>query len=123
MTDSVGSVASAVVALCHSGPYHALSQAKGRTIMTMTRVLRAVGFTLGLTLFVAPALAKSSYWYTVRSCQFYPSGGHRTPAETAACRKQRDAAGETLRFCRDQNRRGPTPCGPTQDAVWTVKKR
>ena len=91
--------------------------------MTMTRLLGAAGFALGLTLCAAPALAKTSYWYTVRSCQFYPGGGHRTPAETAACQKQRAVAGETLRYCRDQQRRGgPHLCAPNQDAVWTVKR-
>ena len=90
--------------------------------MTTTRLLGVVGFTLSLMLFAGPALAKNSYWYTVRSCQFYPGGGHRTPAETIACRKQRAMAGETLRFCRDQIGRGPVPCGPNQDAVSTVKR-
>ncbi len=88
--------------------------------MSMTRFLAAVGFTLSLMLFASPASAKGSYWYTVRSCQFYPGGGHRTPAETAACRRQKAVAGEVLRFCRDQQRRGPLPCGPNQGTVWTV---
>jgi len=91
--------------------------------MTMTRLLgAAVGFTLTLTFFASSASAKNGYWYTVRSCLFYPGGGHRTPAETVACRNQRAIAGETLRFCRDQTRRGPLPCGPNQDAVWTVRR-
>ena len=88
--------------------------------MTMIRLLGALGVILSLTLFASPALAKGVFWYTQRSCLFYPGGGHRTPAETAACRKQRSIAGETLRFCRDQQRRGPLPCGPNQSAVWTV---
>ena len=88
--------------------------------MSMTRFLAAVGFTLSLTLFASPASAKGLYWYTVRSCQFYPGGGHRTPAETAECRRQRAVAGEVLRFCRDQTRRGPLPCGPNQESVRTV---
>ena len=88
--------------------------------MTMTRFLGAVGFTLTLMLFASPASAKDLLWYTARSCQFNPGGGQRTPAETAACRKQRAIAGETLRFCRDRNRRGPLPCDPNQDTVWRV---
>ena len=88
--------------------------------MVMTRFLAAVGFTLSFLLFASPASAKDLLWYTARSCQFYPGGGHRTPAETAACRKQRATAGETLRFCRDQTRRGPLPCGPNQESVRTV---
>ena len=90
--------------------------------MTMTRFLGAVGFTLSLMLFASAASAKGLGWYTVHSCQFYPGGGHRTPAETAACREQRAIAGETLRFCRDQTRRGPIPCAPNQDAVSTVRR-
>ena len=91
--------------------------------MTMPRLLGAVGFTVSLTLFaVPPASAKGVYWYTVRSCLFYPGGGHRTPAETVACRKQRAIAGETLRFCRDQNRRGPLRCEPNEDPLWTVRR-
>ena len=54
-------------------------------------------------------IAKSSYWYTRRSCQFYPSGGRRTPQETEACRRAHE--GSQIRFCRDQQRRGPLPCG------------
>jgi hypothetical protein len=88
--------------------------------MSMTRFLAAVGFTLSLVLFASAASAKGLYWYTVRSCQFYPDGGHRTPGETAACRIHRAAAGEVLRFCRDQARRGPLPCGPNQETVWRV---
>lgn len=88
--------------------------------MTVTRFLGAVGFTLSLTLFASPASAKGVYWYTQRSCQFYPGGGHRAPAEIAACRKQRAIAGESLRFCRDQQRRGPLLCGSNQAPVWTV---
>jgi|GEM_PF-3993666 hypothetical protein len=88
--------------------------------MSMTRFLAAVGFTLSLMLFASPASAKGLYWYTARSCQFYPGGGHRTPAETAACRRQRAVAGEVLRFCRDQARRGPLPCVPNQVSVRTV---
>src|SRR5262249_54629802 len=111
---------------CGAMPLRTISRittAKGQTTMTMTRLLGAAGFTLSLTLLAAPALAKSSYWYTARSCQFYPSGGHRTPAETAACRQQRAAARETLKYCRDQQRRGgPLLCGPNQDAVWTVRR-
>jgi hypothetical protein len=56
--------------------------------MTIERLFGAVGFSLALTLVASPALAKSSYWYTNRSCQFYPGGGHRTPAETEACQKK-----------------------------------
>ena len=59
-------------------------------------------------------VAKSSYWYTQRSCQFHPSGGRRTPQETEACRRQRAQQGPPIRFCRDQQRRGPVPCGPNQ---------
>jgi hypothetical protein len=91
--------------------------------MTRKRLFSAVGFSLALTLAASPALARSSYWYTNRSCQFYPGGGHRTPAETEACQKKRAIAGETLRYCRDQQRRvGRDLCGPNQDAVWTVKR-
>jgi hypothetical protein len=80
--------------------------------MTTTRLLGALGFTMGLTLAASSAFAKSSYWYTVRSCQFYPGGGHRTPVETAACR-QRAIVGETMKYCRDQQRRnGRILCGP-----------
>jgi hypothetical protein len=88
--------------------------------MTMRQLLGAGGFAVSLTLFASPAVAKGVYWYTVRYCLFHPGGGHRTPAETIACRKQRAIAGETLRFCRDQNRRGPLPCGPNQEAVSKV---
>jgi hypothetical protein len=88
--------------------------------MSMTRFLVAVGFTLSLMLFASPASAKNLLWYTARSCQFYPGGGHRTPAETSACRRQRAVAGEVLRFCRDQARRGPLPCTPNQETVWRV---
>jgi hypothetical protein len=88
--------------------------------MTMTRLLGAAGFTLSLALFASPAFAKGVYWYTQRSCLFFPGGGHRTPAETAACRRQRAIAGESLRFCRDQQRRGPLPCRPDQATIWTV---
>jgi hypothetical protein len=88
--------------------------------MSMTRLLAAVGFTLSLMFFTSAASAKGLYRYTVRSCQFYPAGGQRTPAETAACRRHRAAAGEVLRFCRDQARRGPLPCGPNQETVWRV---
>ena len=88
--------------------------------MSMTRCLAAVGFTLSLRLLASPASAKDLLWYTVRSCQFDPGGGHRTPAETAACRRQRAVAGEALGFCRDQTRRGPLPCAPNQATVWTV---
>lgn len=88
--------------------------------MTMARLPGAAGIILSLMLFASPALTKGAFWYTQRSCSFYPGGGHRTPAETAACHKQRTMAGETLRFCRDQQRRGPLPCGPNQGTVWTV---
>jgi hypothetical protein len=88
--------------------------------MSMTRFLVAVGFTLSLMLFASPASAKKLLWYTARSCLFYPGGGHRTLAETAACRREMAVAGEVLRFCRDQTRRGPLPCGPNQDTVWRV---
>lgn len=57
-------------------------------------------------------IAKSSYWYTRRSCQFYAGGGRRTPQETEACRRAH--GGSQIRFCRDQQRRGPLPCGPNQ---------
>jgi len=95
--------------------------------MAMPQLLRSfalgvVGFTLGLTLVASSASAKGVYWYTARSCLFYPSGGHRTPAETAACRKQRAIAGETIRFCKDQNRRSPLICGPNQDTLWAIKR-
>jgi hypothetical protein len=87
----------------------------------MTRLLGAIGFILSLTLLTSPAQAvKGAFWYTRHSCQFYPGGGHRTPAEVAACRKQKAVAGEVLRFCRDQQRKGPLPCAPNQSAVWTV---
>ena len=86
----------------------------------MKRFLGAVGLTLGLMLFASAASAKGVYWYTVRSCQFYPGGGHRMPAETAACRKQKAVAGDVLRYCRDQTRRGPIPCSPNQETVWKV---
>jgi hypothetical protein len=88
--------------------------------MVMTRFLAAMGFTLSLMLFASAASAKGLHWYTVRSCQYYPGGGHRTPAETAECRRHRAVAGEVLRFCRDQTRRGPLPCGPNQETVWRV---
>jgi hypothetical protein len=58
-------------------------------------------------------VAKSSYWYTQRSCQFYPSGGRRTSQETEACQRERAQQGPTIRFCRDQQLR-PLPCGPNQ---------
>jgi hypothetical protein len=88
--------------------------------MVMMRLLSAAAFTLSLMLFASAASAKGVYWYTVRSCQFYPGGGHRTPAETAACRKQRAVAGEVLRYCRDHARGDPLPCGPNQETVWRV---
>jgi hypothetical protein len=88
--------------------------------MSVTRFLAAVGFALSLMLFASAASAKGVHWYTVRSCQFYPAGGHRTPAETAECRRHSAAAGEVLRFCRDQARRGPLPCGPNQETVWRI---
>jgi hypothetical protein len=88
--------------------------------MSMTRFLAALGFTLSLMLFASPASAKGLLWFTARSCQFYPGGGHRTSAETAACRRHRVVAGEVLRFCRDQARRGPLPCAPNQVNVRTV---
>jgi hypothetical protein len=90
--------------------------------MSTTRFLAAVGFTLGLMLFASPASAKNLLWYTARSCQFYPGGGHRTPAETSMCRRERAAAREVLGFCRDQARRGPLPCTPNQVSVWTVAR-
>ena len=62
-------------------------------------------------------IAKSSYWYTSRSCQFYPGGGRRTPQETEACQRQRAHEGPPIRFCRDQQRRGPLPCGPNQSPI------
>jgi len=88
--------------------------------MSMTRFLAAVGFTLSLMLFASPASAKNLLWYTERSCQFYQGGGHRTSTETVACRRERAVAGEVLRFCRDQTRRGPLVCGSNQATVWTV---
>ena len=88
--------------------------------MVMTRFLAAVGFTLSLMLLASPASAKDLLWYSARSCQFYQGGGHRTPAETAACRRQRAVAGEVVSFCRDQARRGPLPCTTNQVSVWTV---
>jgi hypothetical protein len=60
-------------------------------------------------------IAKSSYWYTMHSCQFYPGGGHRTPQETAACRIQGAHDGPSIRFCRNRDLKGgPLPCGPNQ---------
>jgi hypothetical protein len=59
-------------------------------------------------------VAKSSYWYTRRSCQYNPSGGRRTPEETEACRRQKAHDGPPIRFCRDRQRRGPLPCSPNQ---------
>lgn len=64
--------------------------------------------------FDAIQVAKSSYWYTRRSCQFYPGGGRRTPQEIEACRAQKALEGPPQRYCRDQQRRGPLPCGPNQ---------
>jgi hypothetical protein len=88
--------------------------------MTTTRFLGAAGFALSLMLFASPASARF-YWYTMHSCQFYPSGGPRTPAEIAACRRQA-LAGNVLRLCRDQMRRGPLPCEPDQATVWTAPR-
>jgi hypothetical protein len=86
----------------------------------LTRVLCAAGLTLGVALFAAPASAKF-YWYTAHACQFYPGGGKRAPAETAAC-LQRMRAGEVRSLCRDHMRRGPLPCEPGQETVWTVPR-
>jgi len=86
----------------------------------MTRFLGAAGLVLSLTLLASPAEARF-FWYTMHSCQFYPSGGLRTPAEVAACRKQR-AEGNVLKLCRDPMRRGPLPCRSDQATVWTAPR-
>jgi hypothetical protein len=85
----------------------------------MLRFLGAAGLALSLMLPAAPAAAR--YSYTMHACQFYPSGGKRTPAEVAQCRKQR-LAGSVLRLCRDKAGRGPLPCEPGQAAVWTARR-
>lgn len=86
----------------------------------MMRFLGAGGLALSLMLPASPASARF-FWYTMHACQFYPGGGLRTPAEVAACRKQR-AAGNVLKLCRDQMRRGPVPCSPSQTTVWTAPR-
>jgi hypothetical protein len=86
----------------------------------MMRFLGAAGLTLSLMLPAAPASAKF-YWYTMHACQFYPSGGKRTPAEVAECRKQK-LAGNVLKLCRDPTGRGPLPCEPNQATVWTAPR-
>ena len=90
--------------------------------MVMTRFLGASSFALSLTLLASASSAKGVYWYTLHSCQFYAGGGHRTPAEAAACRRHGALVGEVLRFCRDQQRRGPLPCEPNQVSVWTIAR-
>jgi hypothetical protein len=85
----------------------------------MMRFLGAAGLALSLMLPAAPASARFSY--TLHACQFYPSGGKRTPAEVAACRKQ-TLSGNVLKFCRDPAFRGPLPCEPNQTAVWTARR-
>jgi hypothetical protein len=42
--------------------------------MTTTRLLGAVGFTMGLTLAAYSAFAKSSYWYTDAPANFTQAG-------------------------------------------------
>jgi hypothetical protein len=86
----------------------------------MMRFLGAAGLALSLMLPAAPASARF-FWYTMHSCQFYPSGGKRTPAEVAECRKQR-LAGNVLKLCRDPMRRGPLPCESNQTTVWTAPR-
>ena len=86
----------------------------------MMRFLGAAGLALSLMLPAAPASARFSY--TMHACQFYPSGGKRTPAEVASCRHQHRQAGNVLRLCRDPAFRGPRPCGPNQAAVWTARR-
>jgi hypothetical protein len=88
--------------------------------MIMTRFVGAAAFTPSLTLFASPGSAKGFYWYTLHSCQFCPGGGHRTPAQTAACRKQKAVVGEVLRFCGDRQRRGPLACEPNQVSLRTT---
>jgi hypothetical protein len=85
----------------------------------MMRFLGAAGLAVSLMLPAAPASARFSY--TMHACQFYPSGGKRTPAEVAACRSQR-LAGNVQRWCRDPAFRGPLPCGSNQAAVWTAPR-
>ena len=75
------------------------------------KIIRFFAAILEVSTLVAPAsMAKSSYWYTRHSCQFYASGGRRTP-QTEACRRQMTNEAPQIRFCRDQQRRGPVPCG------------
>ena len=90
--------------------------------MVMTRFLGAASVALSLTLFASSGSAKGLYWYTLHSCQFYPGGGHRAPAEDAGCRRQKAMAGEVLRLCRDPQRRGPLLCEPNQVSVWTIAR-
>src|SRR5258708_23577365 len=92
----------------------ALDQRGGKAIMVMTRFLAAVGFTLSFLLFASPASAKDLLWYTARSCQFYPGGGHRTTAETAESRRHRDAAAHVLKLCSARTHRDPLPHGRYQ---------
>jgi hypothetical protein len=89
----------------------------------MKRVLyAAAGLAFGLTFLGAPAQARSTFhWYTMHACQFYPGGGIRAPAEVAACWQQM-RAGNALRLCRDQMRRGPVPCEPDQATVWIAPR-
>ena len=86
----------------------------------MIRFLGAAGLTLSLMLPATPASARF-FWYTMHACQFYPSGGKRTPSEVAACRKQK-LAGNVLRLCRDPAFPGPVPCAPGQVAVWNAPR-
>ena len=86
----------------------------------MMRFLGAAGLTLSLMLPATQASARF-YWYTMHACQFYPSGGKRTPAEVAECR-ERKLAGNVLRLCRDRMRRGPLPCEPGQATVWAAPR-
>lgn len=85
----------------------------------MMRFLGAAGLALSLMLPAAPASARFSY--TMHACQFYPSGGKRTPAEVASCRNQR-LPGNVLRLCRDPAFRGPIPCAPGQAHVWAARR-
>jgi hypothetical protein len=85
----------------------------------MMRFLGAVILAVSVMLPAAPASARFSY--TMHACQFYPSGGKRTPPEVAQCRRQR-LAGNVMRLCRDPAFRGPLPCGPNQSAVWTAHR-
>jgi hypothetical protein len=88
--------------------------------MTLMRFVGAVGIALSLTFLSDPASAKSEFWYSLNSCQFYPGGGRRTPAEIAACQKQR-AGARALHFCRDQASKSLQVCGPNQQPLWSTR--